>query len=445
MAADKNTKHITWLYSQLDILAQKNVIGAGTAQNIREFYGDVGESKKITARAIFTSLGLSLIGFGLILIVAFNWSHFPRYLKIILSLMPLFSALLLAFFAYKKRNEKVWLSEGAGAFWFLSIGATIALISQTYHIQGDLSAFLLLWIVLSLPVFYALQSSFAYFFYLCGVIWWAILTQMDGGYAMGFWPLMAAAFPFFIQQFRKNRYSASVVRNSLLTAVAFTVGTGVSLEKCLPGLWIVIYPSLFSVMYLSSGFLYKDREGVLRRPFQWYSVLGITALSFIFTQKWPWDDIGWHYFRNRPDFNSFSGVADYALAFVVVASAVILLVRSIRYKKNFLLDFGLAPIIAILCFLIMAKFGPSFGEEAMLSVLIIMNVYIVYLGLKTILTGIKLREMIIINGGMLMLGVLIMMRFFDLDFSLLQRGFAFIGIGAVILALNSLIAKKIGN
>ena len=445
MADDKNKKYIPWLYSQLDILTRKNVIGPGTAKNIREYYGEVPESKKLTGTAIFTALGLTLIGFGILLIIAFNWDKFPRFPKVALSLAPLAAGLTLAYFAHKQRKKKITYMEGAGAFWFLSIGGTIALISQTYNIVGNLEGFLFIWLILALPVMYALGSSFAYFFYVAWVIWWASVAQNDGGYAVGFWFFMAAALPFFIKKFREDRYSDGVIRNSFITALAFTIGTGVSLEKCVPGLWIVIYMSMFSLLYLSSGTLYKDREGVLRRPFQWFSVLGIAILTLMLTMKWNWYHVGWNYYRTESRFNSIAAIGDYVIAVVLISAALLMLFDSFRYKKPWLMDYGAAPVVAIVCYLLMSFYGPVDNDIALLSVLAIMNIYAAYIGMKTIMAGVELRQMAVVNGGMLILGVLIMMRFFDLDFGLMERGVAFIVIGSAILAGSRLIAGRIGK
>jgi uncharacterized membrane protein len=405
----------------------------------------VPESKKLTATSIFTALGLTLIGFGILLIIAFNWDKFPRLLKVMFSLVPLAAGMTLAFFAYKHRKKKITYMEGAGAFWFLSIGATIALISQTYNIVGDMGTFLLIWIILGLPVMYALGSSFAYFFYVAWVIWWASVSQLEGGFATGFWFLMGAAMPFFIKKFIADRYSDGVIRNSFITALAFTIGTGVAMEKCVPGLWMVVYMSMFALLYLSSGSLYPDREGVLRRPFQWFSVTGIAILSIMLTQKWPWYEIGWHYYRHESKFNSLAGIADYILAVVLLSTALLMLFDSFRYKKPWLMDYGAAPVVTILGYLAMSFWGPVDNDVAVLCVLALMNIYTGYLGIKTIMAGVELRQMAVVNGGMIILGVLVMMRFFDMDFGLMERGVAFIVIGSAILAGSKLIAGRIGK
>ncbi len=444
MAVEKDSQRIRWLYSQLETLTRQRVIDSGTAERLRAHYGPVEENRKMAATMIFTAIGFALVGLGIILIIAFNWAGLPRLPKMLLSLLPLLSGIALSLFALKLKRESFAWREGVGAFWFLSIGATISLISQTYNIHGELQGFLLIWIVLGLPVIYVMLSSFAYFLVMAWVLWWASLAQLDGGYATAFWLLMAAALPFLVMKFREDRYSGGVIRNSLLTAITFSVGVGVSLEKCLPGLWIVIYMALFAVMYLSSGKLYSERESVLRRPFQWYSVSAITVLSLVLTLEWPWEEIGWRYYRTGGKFFALAGVADYLLLGALLAASAALLVDALRRRKYWLIDFGLAPFLALACYLIMTIAGNTYESVALISVQISMNLYCLYLGIRAIVAGLELREMTVVNGGMLTLGVLVIMRFFDLDFGLLERGITFILVGAAILAANILLNKKTG-
>jgi uncharacterized membrane protein len=446
MAGNRNNKAIAWLYSQFSSLIENGVITKTTAEKIREHYGDVPQQKKISGMVIFSAFGSTLVGLGILLIIAFNWSSMPRLLKILLSFMPLAAGIIMARFAAKKKTGSASWNEGAAGFWFLSIGATISMITQTYNIHGQLSGFLFMWVLLGLPIMYLLNSSFAYFLYMGFLVGWASMAQLDGGFAVGFWPLSAAAMPFFIKKFRENKYSGGVIRNSLITAITFSIGTGVALEKCVPGLWIVIYMALFSVLYQSSGMIYRERESVLRRPFQWYSVIAIAVLSLMLTYSWPWREIGWHYYRTFSSFNSYAALMDYGLAIILPSAAILLLRDSIKAKKHWLIDYGLAPLVAAACFLISVYTRDTNHDILGIPVvLFIMNLYAGFLGIRTIMAGVKLGEMSVINGGMLMLGTLILMRYFDMDMGLLERGIAFIITGAAILGTNAFISKGIGK
>ena len=432
------------ILQELSELVSKGVIGEGTALKIREYYGEIPRSKKHTGIEIFTALGALLVGLGVILLIAHNWGEIPRQGRAALSIAPVILALLASFMVIKKKDSALFAREGAAAFWFLSIGASISLVSQTYGLYGELNSLLFMWLILGIPVMYVMKSSFAYFLYLAFVIWWASEAQNSGGDALFFWGFMAAAMPHFAARFKSDRYSGGVIRNSLITAVAFTIGTGVAMEKCLPGLWIVVYASLFSVLYMSSGMLYSEREAVLRRPFQWYSVIAAAILVLMFTYKWPWEEIGFTYYRSSGKFREIASFADYLVSAGLFASALLLLRDAFKSRKTWLIDFGIAPVIALIGYLIVSftnNVNNDFGTEA---ALLIMNAYAAYLAVRTIIAGVHLREMAVVNGGMVMAGALILMRFFDLEMGLLSRGIAFIATGTAILIINRVLVQKLG-
>ena len=425
-------------------LVSKGVIGEGTALKIREYYGEIPPGKRHAGIEIFTALGALLVGLGIILLIAHNWGEIPRQGRAALSIAPVILALLAAFMVLKKKDSALFAREGAAAFWFLSIGASISLVSQTYGLYGELHSLLFIWLILGIPVMYIMKSSFAYFLYLAFVIWWASEAQNSGGDALFFWAFMAAAMAHFIGRFKSDRYSGGVIRNSLITAVAFTIGTGVSMEKCLPGLWIVVYASLFSVLYMSSGILYSEREAVLRRPFQWYSVIAAAILVLMLTYKWPWEEIGFTYYRSSGKFREIASFADYFISAGLFGAALLLLRDAFKSKKTWLIDFGTAPVIALICYLAVSFADRGNAGFAVEAALILMNIYAAYLAVRTIMAGVHLREMAVVNGGMVMAGALILMRFFDLEMGLLSRGLAFIATGTAILIINRVLVKMMG-
>ncbi len=60
----------------------------------------------------------------------------------------------------------------------------------------------------------------------------------------------------------------------------------------------------------------------------------------------------------------------------------------------------------------------------------------------TIVSGCKRLRLRELNGGMFLLSVLIVTRFFDSEFGFLARGIAFIVLGIGFLAANLVIARR---
>ena len=64
------------------------------------------------------------------------------------------------------------------------------------------------------------------------------------------------------------------------------------------------------------------------------------------------------------------------------------------------------------------------------------NILIFIVGIMTILKGVKLNHLVILNFGLLMITAIIIARFFDTDFSFVVRGVVFILIGVLFFIAN---------
>ena len=183
-------KHIKWLASELPKLVDDGVISSDAADKLREHYGEVDpNSGRRIALTICSILGSLLIGAGIILLLAHNWRELSRSTRTILSIAPLAISQILALWVlWSGRDSAAW-REGVATFLTLSIGASISLVAQTYHIHGDLGSFLLTWSVLSLPLVYLMNASFPAIIYLVGITSWSGYEQSSAEHAVMFWPL----------------------------------------------------------------------------------------------------------------------------------------------------------------------------------------------------------------------------------------------------------------
>lgn len=434
-----NKKFISWLYSQLPTLVKKDIISERAAENIHDYYGEVAPEDKIKGViTAFAVIGAVLIGLGIILIFAYNWNDLPKLVKVGLSFVPLVASLALSYFAVTKRAASAAWREGMAIFWSLSVGATIALISQTYHLSGDMSQFLLIWLLLALPVIYIMDAVVAAAVYMFLTILWAAFAQWEGGTAWFFWVLFAAVIPFFVSRVKKANYSGGTIWLGWLISFCLAAGTGISLEKCVPGLWIIIYISLSAFLYLLNEIVFPEGETMIKRPFQTYGIISCAGLLWQLTFKWPWHYIGWDNYRDTGLFHANAAALDYILAAGLPIAALVMLFKFSREGKKLLLDLGVAPVFAILAYI-----AAAFTQAEMLATMI-MNAYVFYLGVAYIYNGIKHADFTAANGGMLLLSALIVSRFFDMDMSILWRGLVFILIGAGFIIANNVISRRKG-
>jgi len=115
------------------------------------------ESSSVGFMKILSIIGAICIGLGVILIISSNWSEFPRFIQLILSIMlPIVSLWIWYYFTYVQSELKILWNAFTLLGWVL-IWATIALIGQTYNLDGTVGSLLLMWFILSLPLVFVFK------------------------------------------------------------------------------------------------------------------------------------------------------------------------------------------------------------------------------------------------------------------------------------------------
>jgi len=77
-----------------------------------------------------------------------------------------------------------------------------------------------------------------------------------------------------------------------------------------------------------------------------------------------------------------------------------------------------------------------------IPVLVLMNLYMLGLGVALITLGVRDRRLGVVNLGLLVTATLILARFFDADMSFVVRGLAFIAVGIGFLVTNILLVRR---
>ena len=201
-------KQIRWVLGELPTLLEGGVIDGATAERLRRHYEAAAGPSRNWALTIFGLLGGTLVGLGVILLLAHNWADLSRAARTALAFAPLVAAQLLAVWILRTGKTSAAWREGVGLFWTLAVGSAIALVAQTYHIPGDAGRFALTWMLLALPIVYLLNATGPALVYLAGITFWAIDAQSNGGQALPFWPLAALILPHVVAAARGNPYAA---------------------------------------------------------------------------------------------------------------------------------------------------------------------------------------------------------------------------------------------
>lgn len=413
-------KHVQWLYEELPDLVGKGVLPAESAEKLRQHYGEPATGSRNWAIVLFSILGGALIGAGIILLLAHNWDELTRPVRAMISFLPLVAALGLAGFVVAKKRESAGWCEGAGTFWVLAIGATISLVAQTYHIGGDFPAFVLTWSLAALPIVYLLNCSTAAMLFWVGATTWAGAESWGRQEVVWFWPLAGLAVPHLWMMARENRYRPRVGLMLWALSVCAAFGTGFAVDHAGERMWIPVFTSYFAGLYLLGEIWFTEGRTFWQRPLQTVGAIGVIVLGIMLTFEDSWRWVVWGKMVKSP-----------LLLWPVVTLGLWAFTWT---KRNVVaLLFGALPVMAVIC---------SALHEAEVVALVLMNLYMLGLGVALISLGVRDRRLGVVNLGMLVTAALIIARFFDSNMSFVLRGLAFIGVGIGFLVTNVVLIRK---
>ena len=436
----KDAGHVRWLCRTLPELVGQGVIQPEVAERIRRHYGDpemAGSTAKRWAIVLFSILGAALIGSGIILLLAHNWEALSRPIRAAISLAPLaITAALGAWLLWTERDSTAW-REGAGTAQTLSVGASIALVAQTYNLGGRFDEFMLTWSLLALPVSYLLRATFPALLYLVGITVWAGSVINQPVRVLWYFLLFAAVLPFVGLSGRMNRYHPRPVLLLWVLAITLCIGTGLTLERvCFrQGTWPVLFGGLFAVLYMVGVRWWGGGAAVWQRPLQNVGALGAVGLALVLSFDDVWSTSVWGYYRESPGALGV-GLQMATAMFFPIAALAFWVWSWIRKAWCEVILGAVAPLAALGW--IAAVYKPAVVSA------VLFNMYLLVLGIGTLVIGFRNRRLGTVNAGMAVLAAVILCRFFDSNLNFLVRGIGFILIGIGFFVANLMLLRRKG-
>jgi len=428
---------IQWLYGELPILVTEGVLSADTAERLRQRYGDLDtQPRRALGLLICGVLGAILIGAGIILLFAHNWDQLSRPVRTILAFTPLLGAQLLTGWTILRRAHSAAWRESVSTFLFTAIGATIALVGQTYHIPGDLGDFLLTWILLSLPLIYLLEASLLAVLVWIGSTFWLSYAQRYGSPTLLFWPLVAAGVPHLWRSWREDAASLRTVGLLWVLSLCLSVAVGILSDRFVYHLWVIAYACFFSLLYGLDVYGLGTSDSLWRRPLGAVGASGITLLTVLFTYPQVWKQI--HQYADHTDwpFNAWTPLEDYVVTSGLLVLALALIIVLMHRKQ------GLQVAYSVIAPLATVSYAVTLAGTSGRVAVGLFNAYLILLGVLTLRAGLQQQHLGTVNGGLVLLGIFIITRFFDADWSFTVRGIAFILLGTVFLIANWMFKRR---
>ncbi|WP_340203440.1 DUF2157 domain-containing protein [Ascidiimonas sp. W6] len=404
-------------------MVDQEVISSDTATKIRLWYEEKAVRRPNRLLLISGVLGAILIGLGIILILAHNWDSFPKVSKTIIAFIPLAITQLLVIYSMRKKGEV--LKESSGTLLFFSVGTSISLISQIYHLPGKMEDFLFTWMLLCAPLIYLLKSKSLTLLHLVFTTWWVVLvgygyrSEIPWFYGL----LFVWVVPFYFNLIKQdNEGNMTAIMNWILPLnLIISLGTFIDNNELIG---FLMYALLFGILYQVGCLKMLSSHSLRKNGFKVLGVLGMIILLLITSFNDVWKKLPNEVFRYEVEI------------YISVGMFVILLLFILKHIQS---NKGFNPLLYVpLVFTVIFFVGTL---DAILATIFV-NLLIFLMGVLFIRNGALEVNLGIFNFGLLVIVALIMCRFFDTDISFVLRGIIFVSVGIGFFIANYLMLKK---
>jgi uncharacterized membrane protein len=419
------------ILNDLPELLEAQVISEETAQRIRQYYEKKAAPSANRLVIVFGILGALLIGLGIILIIAHNWDNLGKTAKLAIAMVPLLLGQVACAFALFRKRESIAWREASATFLVLAIAASISIVSQVYNIDGSLGEFLWLWMILSIPVVYVMQSSLASLLYITGITWYACEVSYfhyPSDTAWWYWGFLILALPHYYYLLAKRNTSNFFYFHSWMIAISLTITLGMFGDH-LEELTILAYLNIFAFFILLGQLEAIKKSRLISNGFLITGSLGTVSLLLWMTFEWYWVEI----LRGRwPEEAPVADMSAFWISFALPLTLLIVLLR-----KNPATSLNAKSYVFILGAILFA-IGLAAPKAAQIST----NLVVLAMAVFTIRDGANQHRLGLLNYGLLILTALIVCRFFDTDISFVIRGLLFVAVGAGFFVANYWMIRK---
>ena len=404
-------------------LVQAGIITHVQLEKIELFQQDKHKIQANGLLLLFGILGATLIGLGVILIIAHNWDNFPKYAKTCLAFLPLIIGQILCLLTLiKKSNSIVW-REVTASLLFFGIGASIAMVSQIYHIQGSLGGFILLWMVLALPMVYIMRTSAAGIMYTVGSAYYLMQsfdTRNDSTFFI-YIGLVTAIVPYYLMLWNKGSKGMALVLFHWMIPISLII----SVLKLMSGGTepVALVAALFLLFYELGVFLSNHSHLKSYNSYLVLGMAGVLIILFIGSFTGAWSEIG-----AQLSFAQLLSSYQFWISMALWSTSIILFYYNDSLKEpalNYAIHVSALGVIPLLYIS-----GPS------TFMAVLFNVMILWIAITSIIEGFRQGSLAIMNLGMCILSALIIIRFFDFDVSFIVRGVIFVCLGIAFFISN---------
>lgn len=422
---------LTWLEEQIEAWVDDELISKEQANAILQRYSTSELSGLNLTYILLGSLATLLVGSGIVLIFAYQWEKLNDLAKGMLSIVPTVIGLLFFIFVYLRKRESITWRESASGFMMLMLAASLGLWGQTFGLFQEDQQFWLVWILLSLPLLFLMNSSMAALLYCLGIV--AGLLQSSGDYPLYF----GALFLGYIVHFWWNlKIKSHIIRLNLLAwalGIVFTFVWSVMMQLLAGPINLLGYSSSLGIFFILGHSKWLSKSDRID-PWQLYAILTSFFLLIFLSLDADVEPITKQMFVEAFQ-ESWITLSIWCL--VMLAWVVLSYVHIFRLKEATLLD------LFFIVFPVLLFAHLQIQEVASPLMVVLSGSLIGLLGSAVFLKkGIEENSLFYINVGMVLILAILSIRFFNTDWSDLWKGIIFMLLGLIFLGLNIHLARR---
>lgn len=413
-------------------LTDNKIISPEVAEKILDYYREKEKTSPNRLYILFSIIGALLVGLGIILIIAHNWDLMSRGMKTILSFVPMLLGQTICVYVYFRKKELVSWREGASTLLFFAVGACIALISQTYHVGGELSTYLLTWMLLCIPLVYIFSSSVVSLLYLIGISFYALNYRFDGYINHGYnwyWLLILGVGYHYYLLTRDSPHSNFTRFHHWLVPLSILVGFNTISDSYRISIHLAYFCLLGLFIQLGNSRI-LNFQNTNYPSYKVIGILGTIGLLFALSFEWFWEELRTTYQTTHVIFRSED------LVVILLPALIALVLLAYNQKNTAIKEFKFYSII-FLVLIPIYLIGIWYPIAQWL-----INILTFALGIALIKDGVAKNKIAKLNIGLLTIMALIAFRFLDSDLSFVLRGVLFLLLGIGFFTMNYWMLKR---
>jgi uncharacterized membrane protein len=422
-------------FFDLNELVSANVITPETALKISDYYkkkelNPIGTKNR--QLLLFGIVGALLVGIGLMFIIANQWERLPKMVKTTCAFLVLIIPQLLCLYVLLKQPGKVVWKESTALLLFFAVGASISLVSQIYHINGEPSGFMLTWMLLTAPLIYILDSSAVSLAYLFGIMSYCITVKFDAPTPLNqmiCWLLFTVPLPRYFLMLRRSPNQPLLILHHWVIPFVLTIAIGTLMHhhgELMPP----VYFSLFGVFYLWGNFLDSGKGMQIQNGFRIFGFAGTIVMLMVMSFRSSWEKL----LTNHYELSTLVRFPEF-IALVILMTLALLLLYNLLKTRTFV-DLK-AMEVTWACFLLFFVLGLFTKFPVYL-----INLYVLVAAILMIREGSLRSHLGVLNVGLIIIALLVVCRSFDADLTFVVKGTLFVLVGIGFFVANWLMLKK---